>query len=392
MIDLPDFASLTEEELALRDEVRAAIARHRPSREALAADSLGARRAWQRGMADDGWVGIGWPREHGGRSADQRQQAIYNRELALSGAPPFPNHIALNMLGPTLIQIGDEAQKERFLVPARRADELWCQLFSEPDSGSDLASLRTRGRVESEEIVLTGTKIWITNAHHADFGFALVRTDPDAADRHAGLTYVLVDMHADGVTINPIVQNNGQRHFNEVVLDEVRVPLDRVVGEIGDGWRVARATLDFERSGQNNIVANHRTLQAIISILADPELATGHGNELRSSAAWAAIKVEGLRRIGEDVLAGGPAAGAWASAAKLIGTELRQELAELAVDALGGWGVVTAASSVKRKHGNAAFEVIAARQATMGGGTSEIQRNIIGERILGLPRDPGGQA
>jgi alkylation response protein AidB-like acyl-CoA dehydrogenase len=150
---------------------------------------------------------------------------------------------------------------------------------------------------------------------------------------------------------------------------------------------VARATLDFERSGQNNIVANHRTLSAIVSILTDEELVSEQANELRTAAAWASIRLEGLRRIGEDVLAGGPSAGARASTAKLLGTELRQHLAQLAVDALGEWGVVTAASPVSRKRGNAAFEILAARQATIGGGTSEIQRNIIGERILGLPRD-----
>jgi alkylation response protein AidB-like acyl-CoA dehydrogenase len=386
-MDLPDFSQMSASERTFRDDLRDAIRRHRPSRDALGADSLAARRLWQHQMAAERWVAIGWPEEWGGRSASSREQAIYNREFALTGVPPFPNHIALNMLGPTLIKFGTDWQRERFLQPLLSGEELWCQLFSEPETGSDLASLRTRGEFRGDELTITGSKIWITNAQHADYGFALVRTGPAEPGPNHGLTYVLIDMHAPGVGVRPIEQATGQRNFNEVRLDEVATPRSNVVGAIGNGWTVARATLDFERSGQNNIVANHKTLTAIVKILQDEALSAPTVNDLSTKAAWSAIQLEGIRRIGEEVLGGEAAAGSRASVAKLLGTELRQSLAQLAVDSLGDWGVVTADSPVKRKHGNAAFEVISARQATIGGGTSEMQRNIIAERILGLPRD-----
>src|SRR3954454_20595569 len=243
------------EDEAFRAQVREWLGRHLVGEFASLGDAGGpgrehegfdVRRAWERLLGQHGWIGLGWPPSAGGRGATLMQQVVFHEEYARARAPHRVNHIGENLLAPTLLACGSESQRERFLPPIRSGDELWCQGYSEPDAGSDLANVKTRAVRDGNEWVVTGQKVWTSLAHVADWCFVLARTDP-AASKHAGLSYLLVPMDSPGIEVRPIVQITGTSEFNEVFFDGARTSIDNVVGAPGDGWRVAMATLGFER-------------------------------------------------------------------------------------------------------------------------------------------------
>src|SRR5205807_734549 len=211
-------------------------------------DTLEKRRAWQKKMQAAGWVGLSWPKEYGGRGASFMQQVIFDEEYFRARAPILPGTVGMSLLGPTLIHWGTEAQKKRYLPKILSCDEIWCQGYSEPGAGSDLAGLRTRAVDKGDHFLVNGQKVWTSGAHFADWCFLLVRTDPEAP-KHHGISYLLVDMRTPGITVRPLVLLNGHRHFNEVFFEDVAVPKDNLVGPLNQGWKVAITTLMFERSG-----------------------------------------------------------------------------------------------------------------------------------------------
>jgi alkylation response protein AidB-like acyl-CoA dehydrogenase len=356
-------------------------------------------REWQSQMAAGGWAAITWPPEFGGRAATVRQQLIFYLTSAERRVPPLAGRIGLNLCGPTLIAHGTPEQQERFLPPMLDGRHLWCQGFSEPGAGSDLASLRTRGVVDGDSLVITGQKIWTSGAAHADWMFALVRTDPDAPKRR-GISFVLVPMTADGVEVRPIRQISGDAGFSEVFLDEVRVPLANVVGGLNDGWNVTRTTLANERAilfmGQQ--MALTATLRKAIGMAKTPD---PHGFRaaddpyLRDRIAQAWIDVEWVRLNGMRNLAkvlAGKEPGPEGAMSKLFGQHVEQYLHELALDLGGEFAILDRGAADAPNRGKWALGWLRTRASTIGGGTSEIQRNVLAERILGQPRDPWADA
>jgi alkylation response protein AidB-like acyl-CoA dehydrogenase len=347
-------------------------------------------RAWQRKQWDAGWAGVPWPTEYQGLGLPPLQQLIWLEECALVGQPEIDSRfVGLNHAGPTLIANGTEEQKAFHLPKILSGDLLWCQGFSEPGSGSDLASLRTTGVVDGDELVVNGQKIWTSFADLATYQELLVRTDPDAP-KHRGLTWIIGDMRFPGVTIRPIKTFDGHAHFCEVFYDDVRIPLSNVVGTINDGWRVAMSTLSFERgtaftAGQVQLAAvidrliataKQRSGRAGGRAIDDEEVAGGLATLRAEVTALRALTYTNvLRNIGQAQ------PGPEGSLVKLFYTELRQRVMRLAIDILGpGSGERGITDSTWDQ------EYLASYADTIGGGTSEIQRNIIGERVLGLPR------
>jgi len=356
-------------------------------------------REWQSEMAAGGWAAITWPPEFGGRAATARQQLIFYLTSAERRVPPLAGRIGLNLCGPTLIAHGTAEQQQRFLPPMLDGRHIWCQGFSEPGAGSDLASLRTRGVIDGDSLVITGQKIWTSGAQHADWMFALVRTDPDAPKRH-GISFVLVPMTAAGVDVRPIRQISGDAGFNEVFLDEVRVPLSNVVGELNDGWNVTRTTLANERAilfmGQQ--MALTATLRKVIAMAkaADPHgVRAADDPHLRDRIARAWIDVELVRLNGMRNLAkvlAGKEPGPEGAMSKLFGQHVEQQLHELALDLGGEFAILDRGAAAAPNRGKWALGWLRTRASTIGGGTSEIQRNVLAERILGQPRDPWADA
>lgn len=356
-------------------------------------------RGWQAELAGGGWSAINWPREFGGRAATPRQQLIFYLTSAERRVPPVAGRIGINLCGPTLIAHGTRRQQDRFLPPMLDGREVWCQGFSEPGAGSDLASLRTRGDIDGDELVITGQKIWTSGAQHADYMFALVRTDPVAPKRN-GISFVLVPMRAEGVDVRPIRQLSGDADFNEVFLDSVRVPLTNVVGELNEGWNVTRTTLANERAimfmGQQMALSS--TLRKVIKDATTPD---PHGRraaddpDLRDRIAQAWIDVELVRLNGMRNLAkvlSGKAPGPEGSMSKLFGQHVEQKIHELALDVGGEWSILDRGAPGAPNNGKWALGWLRTRASTIGGGTSEIQRNVLAERVLGQPRDPWADA
>ncbi|MGH9759313.1 MAG: acyl-CoA dehydrogenase family protein, partial [Blastocatellia bacterium] len=267
--------NLTPEERQFRDEFRAWLKTNIPAewsgmdlREPESArERFAFLRAWQKKMADARWVGIHWPKEYGGRGASIIQQTIFIEEMARAQAPPLVNVLGLSLLGPTLIAFGTPEQKSRYLHKILNADEIWCQGYSEPNAGSDLAALRTEGVQEGEHFVVNGQKTWTSFGHMADWCFAVVRTDPEAP-KHKGLTYILIDMHSPGVSVRPLKQMTGESEFNEVFFENVKVPVENVVGKVNGGWDIAIATLMFERGtlGASLQITFKRQIERLIEL------------------------------------------------------------------------------------------------------------------------------
>ncbi|HSE98293.1 MAG TPA: acyl-CoA dehydrogenase family protein, partial [Blastocatellia bacterium] len=267
--------NLTPDEQRFRDEFRAWLGANIPEGwariQAHAHESSQERfdflRAWQKNMYEAGWVGIHWPKDYGGRGATLIEQTIFIEEMARAGAPPLINVLGLSLLGPTLIAYGTEQQKKRFLANILSADEIWCQGYSEPNAGSDLASLRTEAVRDGDHFVVNGQKTWTSFGHYADWCFGVVRTDPEAP-KHKGLTYMLIDMHSPGVKVRPLKQMTGESEFNEVFFENVRVPAENVVGQVNDGWNISIATLMFERGtlGASLQITFKRQIERLIQI------------------------------------------------------------------------------------------------------------------------------
>lgn len=368
-------------------------------RSSAGADREAALRSWQAELAQARYAAIGWPEEHGGRAASTTQQLLYYLALGQHRAAPATGRIGLNLCGPTLIAHGTPEQQQRFLPPMLRGEHLWCQGFSEPDAGSDLASLRTKGVVVGDELVITGQKIWTSGAERADWMFALVRTDP-AAPKRDGISFVLVPMDADGVDVRPIKQISGDSGFSEVFLDEVRVPLAHVVGGLGNGWSVTRTTLANERAvlflGQQ--VALTSTVRRIIGQA--KEVVPGRGRAAddralrdRIAEAWIEtelVRINGMRNLAKVLDGQNP--GPEGAMSKLFGQHVEQQVHELALDVGGGAAVLERGAEGAPYDGKWALGWLRTRASTIGGGTSEIQRNILAERVLGMPRDPWADA
>ncbi|HZK91282.1 MAG TPA: acyl-CoA dehydrogenase family protein [Stellaceae bacterium] len=391
--DAPDHAEFRREfrswlDANLTDDLKvedASDSRVAPDRE-----TLDRRIAWQKKMYAAGWVGISWPKEYGGRGASFIQQVIFDEEYFRAHAPILPGHSALNLLGPTLIQLGTEAQKQQHLQRILAGDERWCQGFSEPGAGGDLASLRTRAVDKGDHFVVNGQKVWTSGAHFADWCFLLVRTDPNAP-KHHGITYLLVDMKTQGITVRPLVLLNGHRHFNEVFFEDVVVPKENVVGTINEGWKVAITTLMFERGGAGG--RDHAGQIARLVELAkqfpNRQVPSWDQTHVRQMLAQLAIEAQALkvtRLRGLSRRLRGEPPGPEGSILKLFGSELAQRIADASSTLLGPYATIDGATDAVPDAGRWAHRVLGARQYGIAGGTSEIQRNIIGERVLGLPK------
>lgn len=383
------------EDEAFRATIREWLTAHAPEAKQVAPNPMAAverSRAWQRKMYEAGFVGIAWPREYGGRNASPTQQVILGEELARAGVPPPINSIGLGTLAPSLILYGTEEQKQRFLPRMLTAEDIWCQGFSEPGSGSDLASLRTRAVRNGDDYIVTGQKVWTSLGPIADWCFVLVRTDTEAAPQK-GISYLLMDMKSPGVKTVPIRQITGKSHFSELFLEDVRIPRANLVGTENEGWTVAKASLSFERSGLSGVVQLERTLYAVgrlaksVGKLNDPIV--------RQRLAQLRIEMETLRYTGYRVLTQqirGAAAGPEAAIGKLASSEFRRRLMDLALDVQGPFAILGRKNERAPDRGRWPGLYLDARAYTIGGGTSEVMRNILAERSLGLPRSiPHGE-
>ena len=361
---------------------------------AKAPDPIQAARDWQRRIWEAGYVGLPWPREYGGQSATLTQQVIVAEELARAQLPPLINVIGLSIFGPTLILHGTEAQKRRFLPKLLAAEELWCQGFSEPGAGSDLPSLRTRAVLEGDHFVVTGQKVWTSLAAISDWCFLLARTNPDAPKRE-GISYLLCDMKSPGLTVRPLRNAGGGQHFSEMFFDGVRIPRENLVGELHGGWKIARSTLDNERSGLSGVVSLEGALDRLWRLAAGTQRGGRPALEdplTRQHLAQYWIELEGLRYLGfralSDQLAGrqpGPSA----AVGKLFAGKLRQKMAKEALDIAGPLAPLTKKSPHAPGKGRLVAGYFDSLGYSIGGGTSEIMHNVIAERVLGLPRSSG---
>ncbi len=373
--------SLSESEAAFRDEVRAWLEANHPGPEPHGdEEGFAFRRAWQRKMHEAGWAGISWPREYGGRGASLIEQAIFSDEMARADAPSPANLLGLVMGGPVVMTHGTEEQKERWLEPILSAEEIWCQGFSEPESGSDLASLKTRAvRVDGGWRV-TGQKVWTTFAHESKWCMLVARTDPDAA-KHKGMTYFICDMEQDGVEVRPLVQITGEAEFNEVFFEDAFIPDGNLLGGEGNGWMVAITTLMNERAGLGGgaAVTLSRDLGALIELIKERGLADDpliRSRVARLLVGTEALRLGGMRAMTAQMETGIP--GPEGSIGKWQWATLNQELTELATDVLGPEGLERGTPWT--------YRMLRSRANSIEGGTTEVMKNIIAERVLGLPR------
>jgi alkylation response protein AidB-like acyl-CoA dehydrogenase len=391
-----DFNYRPEDE-AFRAEFRAWLEKNRqyatPAREPLADESddeWDARLRWHRKLNEGGWIGLSWPKEYGGRGATLLQSIIYEQELERAGTAVPSIGFGISLLGPTLIHWGTEDQKRRHLPKIFTAEEVWCQGYSEPNSGSDLASVQTRAIEEGDYFVVNGSKIWTSSAHHADWIFLLTRTDTEAP-KHKGITYLLVDMKTPGVTVRPLVQMTGARGFNQVFFEDVRVPKANIVGQKNQGWQVAITTLMFERSGGHDrgLMRQVRELTAMAKRLPRNGRNAWDDTSVRQRVAQfameaAAIKYTGLRNLTRQLKGLPP--GPEGSMMKLCATELGLKIATFAMELLGPYSQFEHGAAFAMDRGWWSHRMLAARGPTIYAGTNQIQHNIIGERVLGLPK------
>lgn len=391
--------NLSADEEAFRDELRCWLAAHCPKDWARTRLTLGrdaqarALIDWQRQLHAAGYVGLHWPVAHGGRGATVMEQAIFYEEMARAGAPELANAIGLDMAGPAIIVHGTAAQKALHLPRILSAEHLFCQGFSEPDAGSDLAAIETRAERRGDAFVITGRKVWTSFAHFANWGTVLARTDAGAR-RHRGLTYFIVDMASPGVEVRPLRQMSGDSEFNEVVLDGVEVPAASVLGRVDAGWEVAMTTLMFER-GPRTLTRQLALRQGLAELL-DLARASFRGGAplsrdpvMRQRLAQLYIDAQTLRyanlRILTRLVKGQPA-GPEGSASKLFFSETWQKVAELALELQGAYAVLGPGADRSIDDGVWQYRALRSRGNTIQGGTSEVMRNILAERVLGLPK------
>ncbi len=382
---------------AFRNDLRTwleANKRHAPAPRNMMAeesdDDWKDRVGWHKKLNEGGWVAVNWPKEYGGRGATVMQRLIYREELQrLNLNEPFIG-MGISLLGPTLMHWGNDEQKRRYLPSILKGEEIWCQGYSEPGAGSDLASLQTRAVADGDDFVVNGQKVWTSMAQHADMIFLLVRTDP-AAPKHKGISYLLVDMHSPGVTVRPLVQITGGRGFNEVFFEDVRVPKKNLVGQLNNGWQVAITTLMFERGGGGG-----EGVMGEVTELAElaRRVPRNGGNAWddpgvrQKIAAFAsdamALKYTGYRQLTRQLKGLPP--GPEGSMMKLCNTELALRIALYAMELLGPYSQLEYGADFAIDKGKWSLRMLAARGPTIYAGTNQIQHNIIGERVLGLPK------
>ncbi|MFL5852180.1 MAG: acyl-CoA dehydrogenase family protein [Solirubrobacteraceae bacterium] len=375
--------TFSDEELAFREEFRAWLADNPPPPDPgkVADEARNAwRAAWQRQLYEGGWAAPGWPAEYGGRSATLTQSAIYFEELGRARVPLPANVLGLLLGGPTLMVWGTDEQKERYLAPILSADEVWCQGFSEPDAGSDLASLKTRAVKDGDDWVVTGQKVWTSAAQYSKWCMLVARTDPDAP-KHKGLTYFLMDMEQEEVQVRPLRQITGEAEFNELFIEGARIPDENVIGGVGNGWKVALTTLMNERAGLGF------TLQIRLRQLLDDLIAVAGERGLLDDARYAdqlaelharceAIRLMAWKGLTDAERYGQP--GPEGSLVKWLWSDTNQQATQLAADIVGADALVAGTTW--------SYELLRARGNSIEGGTTEILKNIVAERVLGLPR------
>jgi len=390
----------TPTEAAFRAEVRSFLEAHAQlktgtdsdsSRGAVATDPAeqdeyqALCRSWQATLYDNGWAGIAWPKAFGGRGATPSESIIFNQEARLFDVTTGFIGASQSLVGPAIMRHGSDEQRERYLGPLLRGDELWCQLFSEPGAGSDLAALSTRAVRDGDEWVVTGQKVWTSGAHHADFGILIARTDPDVP-KHRGITFFVVDMRSPGIEIRPLVQSTGLSHFNEVFLTEVRVPDANVIGEVDGGWGVARTVLSSE-SGMIGGAGQTSTFEAVL------ELARSQGRTTEPVIRQQLAEVYTRQRIltflqwrMQTAIMHKRGTPPDPSVLKNAFTGALSQRVELAVELEGAAGMLSGADAPQG--GFWQMQVMGQFASRIGGGTNEVHRNMIGERALGLPAEP----
>ena len=376
---------LTPEERAFKDEVTTWLKANKPDfgegGENAGRAAIDKRRAWQKKMFEAGYIGLNWPKEYGGKGATLMEQLLFSEALIETGAPSPVNVLALGMLGPTLISQGTDEQKRRYLPRMLDADEIWCQGFSEPNAGSDLSGLKTRAQREGDHYVVNGQKVWTTLAHVARYCMLLCRELP-AENPRDGLTYLIVDMESPGVEVRPLVQITGDAEFNEMFFTDVKVPVENVVGEAGKGWAGAMTTLLHERGTLGMSLANQASITVQALIEHARRLGRGGDPLVRQRIAQhvtetRALFLNGQRAVTSTMKAGMP--GPEGSLMKLFWSELNQRMQETAVDLEGMYGQL-------KGNGPWQYGFLRSKGNTIEAGTSEVLRNIIAERVLGLPR------
>ena len=388
----------SKEDEAFRKEVRTWLKHNLPKKDKAISDlpphnpeRIKRGKEWQRKLYDAGYVAMSWPKEYGGQSADVMRQTIVNEEMVLARAPGLVGASGLTMLGPTLIQYGTEEQKRRYLPKILTAEEIWCQGYSEPGAGSDLASLRTRAELVGDEFIVNGQKVWTSNAQFSDWMFCLVRTDPDAP-KHRGISYILIDMQTSGITVRPLVQMTGDAGFNEVFFEDVRVPRTNLVGELNQGWMVANATLFHERNTLGSTTRTQLMMQNLIRLARSHQRYGKPAAEdpvIRQKLADLLTRVEAMkyhsyRQLTDAIKGRSPGIAAMVN--KLVGTELNHDICALALEILNSYAPLNRGSAHVIDHGTWPYEFMFTLGLMIGGGTSQIQKNIISERGLGMPK------
>jgi alkylation response protein AidB-like acyl-CoA dehydrogenase len=383
--------AFTDEEQAFADEIRSWLAANLeppPSFGSLD-EELAWGRAWQAKLARDHWVGIHWPAEYGGRSASPVQLAIFNMEYARARAPQPVNRVGINNVGPTLLAVGTDEQKHQWLPSILDASELWCQLFSEPGAGSDLAALSTRATPVEGGWVVSGQKVWTSYAQWSRWGICLARTDPDAPP-HRGISYLVVDMETPGVEVRPLVQLTGEAEFNEVFLDEVFVPSEHLVGGLHQGWGVASTTLSHERGtifAFKEQVVHEVYLEELFALAGDRQVLDDVEIADRLAQSFVDLRVLRLHNWRTlSRLSRGFEPGPETSWVKLAWTDMTQQLSGLGVDLCGEAAPLWRGAAETPGGGKWQRQWLWSGAASIAGGTSEVQKNIVAERVLGLPR------
>jgi len=390
--------NLSSEEIKFRDELRAWLAANVPNdwderREEPMEARFNYLKRWQRKLYEGGWAGISWPRAYGGRGASLMEQVIFWQEMALAQAPPLANVLGLGIIGPTIIAFGTEAQKKRYLAKILSAEEIWCQGFSEPDAGSDLANVRCEAVLDGEHYIVNGQKVWNSYGWAADWCELVVRTDPNVP-KHKGLTVLLLDMKTPGVEVRPLRQMTGETEFNELFFHDVRVPAENVVGKVNEGWNVAMGTLMHERGtfGAGLQITYRRNMERLIDLAKTTRRNGRPAAEdpvIRQKLAQCYAEIEimranQMRAFSRISSTGVP--GPEGSIQKIFWSELNQRFQQIAQELLGPYGQLEAGDDHAIDNGMWAYGYLRSRGNTIEAGTSEIQRNIIGHFVLGLPK------